>query len=139
MCNRTINNGKRARQLILFDGMNIEKRSFTDFDAVMEWRNLAWLVFEVKHGNKGVPVGQRIALERFVMDARKAGKRALAAVVEHYKDDASKGIYLKDCETRNLFVSSELRWRPPKRPMTAKELMHEYIRYIETTQTGRFC
>ena len=129
----------RARQLILFDEMNIEKRSFTDFDAVMEWRDFAWLVFEVKHGNKGVPVGQRIALERFVMDARKAGKRALAAVVEHYEDDASKGIYLKDCKTRSLFVSSELRWRPPKRPMTAKELMHEYIRHIETTQTGRFC
>lgn len=138
MCNRTIQNEKRARQLILFDGMNIQKRGFTDFDAVMEWRNQAWLVFEVKHGDKEVPTGQRIALERFVGDVQKAGKHAVAAIVEHYESDPNNNVYLKHCIAREIFVTGELHWRPPSKPLTARRLMLEYIDYIESAQSGRF-
>ena len=71
-----IRNKDRAKQLISFEGMELDEKVWpTDFDAVIEWRNSAWLVFEVKLGDAPVPKGQRLALERYVQDIGKAGKR----------------------------------------------------------------
>lgn len=123
-------NESRARQLIRFDGMNIGKLCFTDFDAVMEYRNKAWLVFEVKHGDKAVPIGQRLALERFVDDVEAKGKHAVAAVVEHCVGDYRQDIYLRDCIVRNVYVSRERAWRPPTHRMTAKGMLESYIKWI---------
>ena len=126
----------RARQLIRFDGMNIKKRSFTDFDAVMEWRNVGWLAFEVKQVGKDVPTGQRIALERLVRDTTIAGKYAVAAVVEHNVFDPHEDIYLRKCLVRSLFISNEYRWRPPKRRMNAHELMIDFIGVVDKAANG---
>ena len=127
---------ERARQLIRFDGMNVGKCSFTDIDAVMEWRDLGWLVFEVKQTGKEIPVGQRIALERFVRDASAAGKYAVASVVEHSVMNPHEDIYLRDCLVRWLFVAGELIWRPPKRWMNAHELMMDFINVIDKSVGG---
>lgn len=116
--------------------MNIGKRNFTDFDAVMEWRDLGWLVFEVKHGDKGVPIGQRIALERFVKDAGAFGKYAVAAVAEHNVSNPREDIYLRDCMVRSLYCSNECVWRPPKRVMSAHELMIGFISVLDSSFVG---
>jgi hypothetical protein len=128
---------KRAKQLIRFDGMNIDSRSFTDFDAVMEWKDRAWLVFEVKYDNKDVPMGQRIALERFIRDAGRSGKYAVAAVVEHYVANTNEDIYLRECIVRKLYVAGEYIWRPPKHVMNAHQLMREFIGYVDSGMRGR--
>ena len=116
--------------------MNIGKRSFTDFDAVMEWRNLGWLVFEVKATGKSIPRGQELALERLVQDMSAAGKYAVAAIVEHNVVNPREDIYLRDCLVRGLFVTGEGVWRPPKRWMNAHELMIDFIGYIDKTSYG---
>ena len=128
-------NESNARQLIRFDGMNLGKLCFTDFDAVMEYKNRAWLVFEVKYGRASVPFGQRLALERFVNDVAKNGKHAVAAVVEHHVGDAMQDIYLRDCDVRDLYVSHEYKWRPPTYQMSARMLMENYIRWISNKDT----
>lgn len=122
---------KRARQLIRFDGMNIGKRSFTDFDAVAEWRNHGWLVFEVKYEDKGVPDGQRIALERFVFDASACGKYAVAAIVEHHVSDPADDVYLRDCIVRDVFVTGEYRWRTTTKFMNAHGLFREFVDVVD--------
>lgn len=122
----------RARQLIRFDDMHIGNRGFTDIDAIMEWRDRAWLIFEVKCVGKDVPVGQRLALERFVRDASACGKYAVAAIVEHNIGDPSRDVYLRDCLVKSLFVTYEYRWRPPKRFMTAHELMRSVIGLVDS-------
>ena len=122
----------RARQLISFEGMELGERVWpTDFDAAIEWRDTAWLLFEVKHGDKDVPRGQRLALERFVRDVWRGGKAAVAAIVEHRVDDPSEDVRLADCAVREVFVGGEMRWRHPKRPITARECMRAYIGYAE--------
>lgn len=122
----------RARQLIRFDDMHIDKRGFTDIDAVMEWRDRAWLIFEVKTFGKDVPLGQRIALERFVKDASACGKYAVAAVVEHNVVNPNMDIYLRDCLVKSLYVTYEYRWRPPKQFMTAHQLMRSVIGLVDS-------
>ena len=127
-----IKSRSRAKQLISFEGMEFGERIWpTDFDALIDWRNKAWLVFEVKVYDKDVPYGQKLALERFVKDACKAGKRAVAVVVEHTVLDPNQDVTLVDCMVREVFVSGENRWRPPNRAMTAQEFADTYISYIE--------
>lgn len=120
-----------ARQLIRFDGMDIGRKCYTDFDAVMEWNDRAWLLFEVKHRGVALPTGQRLALERFVRDASKAGKYACAAVAEHTVRNPLRDVYLKDCKVRSVYCTGELEWRPTKEPRTALQLADEFIRYVK--------
>lgn len=130
-----IQSRQRAKQLISFEGMDLGPRLWpTDFDAAIEWKNIAWLLFEVKHGDKAVPLGQRLALERFVQDVWRGGKKAVAAVVEHYVSDPAFDVFLADCVVREVYVGGEFRWRSPRRRMTARELTDAYIGYA-----GRRC
>ena len=109
-------NPNRARQLLRFDGMTAGNKCFTDFDAVMEYDNRAWLVFEVKMGNKDVPLGQRLALERFVDDVYESGKHAVAVIVEHRVLDPFEDVLLRCCKVRALYMGGESEWRKPKDP-----------------------
>ena len=129
-----IHSRDRARQLVSFEGMELGERAWpTDFDAVVEWRNIAWVVFEVKHGGKDVPRGQRLALERFVADVCRGGKMALAAVVEHHVDDPAEDVVLARCRVREVYVGGQNRWRLPNRDMDARECMELWLEYA----TGR--
>ena len=122
----------RARQLVSFEGMELGARIWpTDFDAVIEWKDRAWLLFEVKHGGKEVPRGQRLALERFVRDVWRGGKKAIAAVVEHDVDDPREDVRLSECSVREVYVGGEFVWRAPRRRITASECMSAYIGYAE--------
>lgn len=122
----------RAKQLISFEGIEYGERIWpTDFDALIEWHDKAWLIFEVKIWDKDVPYGQKLALERFVKDAYHAGKMAIAAVVEHNVTNPDDDVTLADCVVREVFVSGEHRWRPPSEAMTAQRLADSYITYVE--------
>ena len=126
-----IQSRERAKQLVSFEGMDLGPRLWpTDFDAVIEWKDIAWLLFEVKHGDKDVPRGQRLALERFVRDVWRGGKKAVAAVVEHFVDDPSQDVRLAECQVREVYVGGEFSWRPTRRRMTAAELMNAYMFHI---------
>lgn len=130
-----IQSRQRAKQLVSFEGMDLGPRLWpTDFDAAIEWKNAAWLLFEVKHGDKAVPLGQRLALERFVQDVWRGGKKAVAAVVEHFVADPNEDVRLADCQVREVYVGGEFRWRSTRRRMTARELTDAYIGYA-----GRRC
>lgn len=130
-----IQSRQRAKQLVSFEGMDLGPRLWpTDFDAAIEWKNAAWLLFEVKHGDKAVPLGQRLALERFVQDVWRGGKKAVAAVVEHFVADPETDVRLADCQVREVYVGGEFRWRSTRRRMTARELTDAYIGYA-----GRRC
>ncbi len=125
-------NPERARQLIRFNGMTVGRKCFTDFDAVMEYDNRAWLVFEVKAMGKAMPTGQRLAIERFVTDVSKVGKIVTAAVVEHDVSDPTKDILLSECIVRSVYEGHERKWRRPRHVMTARQLMSKFVGYVES-------
>ena len=57
----------RARQLLLFDGMQYGNITPTDIDATIEYKDRARIFVEVKGKSKDVPTGQRLLLQRFVL------------------------------------------------------------------------
>lgn len=127
-----IRSRRRAKQIVSFEGVEFGRRIWpTDFDAVIEWRDKAWIAFEVKLWDKDVPYGQKLALMRFANDTHKAGKTSLAAVVEHRVVDPEQDVRLADCTVREIFVGGERDWKPTLCPMTAQELADDFIRYVE--------
>lgn len=128
-----IQNRDRARQIISFEGMQLGKRMWpTDFDAVIDWHDVGWLVFEVKMGDKDVPLGQKKALERFVTDMGNADKFAVAVIAEHDVQNAFEDVILANCRVREVYKSWKCSWNPPKSEMTAGDIEHEFVKYVES-------
>lgn len=127
-----IKSRERAKQLVDFGGIEFGERIWpTDFDALIEWHDKAWLLFEVKMYDVDVPSGQRLAMERFVKDVRKAGKLALAAVVQHCVTNPNESVTLAKCRVREIYMGGSHAWRPPKKPMNAQEIASEFIEYVD--------
>ena len=124
-------NPKRGKQLLRFDGMRfLDSITPTDIDGLIEVRNQILVFFEAKLQDKEVPFGQKLALERLVKDAGKAGKHAIAIIGEHNIIDPSEDVFLKDLLVREVFTTELQRWKPPKRRLYAKEAADIYIRYF---------
>lgn len=127
----TYSNPNKGRQLIRFDGMELQDdlRTITptDIDALIDVRNKVLVLFEAKLKGKEVPRGQKLALERIVNDARVAGKNAIAIVCDHEVEDAGTDILLCDSIAREVYETEHQEWRPMRRRMTAKELADFYI------------
>jgi hypothetical protein len=121
----------RGKQLLRFDGMRfLDSITPTDIDALIEVRNQIVVFFEAKLKDKEVPFGQKLALERLVKNAGRAGKHAIAIIGEHNVTDPSEDVFLKDLLVREVFTTEQMQWRPPKRKLYAKEAADVYIRYF---------
>lgn len=103
----------------------------TDIDGLIEYRNRAIIIYEVKSVGADVPRGQRLALERLVNDCHSSGKVAIAAVLEHTVYDTQKPVHVKDCTVRELYYGAEKRWRKPKRNMSGRQLTDAVIDIIK--------
>lgn len=121
----------RGKQLLRFDGMRfLDSITPTDIDALIEVRNQIVVFFEAKLKDKEVPFGQKLALERLVRNAGRAGKHAIAIIGEHNVTDPSEDVFLKDLLVREVFTTEQMQWSPPKRKLYAKEAADVYIRYF---------
>ena len=125
------NNFDRGRQLVLFDGIKYGRMMPTDFDAVIEYKNLMWIIFEVKSEGKALPKGQRLSLERFIKDVKKAGKHGIVIVAEHNETDPLKSVIMANCKVREVYTTEGLHWDKLDRPFRAKEIADSYIKYYE--------
>lgn len=121
------NHPARAKQLILFEDMPI---GHTDYDAVCEYHNMAWLIYEVKKHGTGLDLGQRLALERDVEDKAKAGKWSIGIVVEHSVKNPDDPIWLKDCIVKEIKICNNP-WREITHPMTASEFEKKCLYHLD--------
>lgn len=119
----------RAKQLVNFKGLNIGKITPTDIDGVIEYKNKAYVFVEVKYKDKELPFGQRLALERLIKDTS-INKQSIAIVCEHSVDDAEQQIEMANCKVRELYLSSENKWRPPTNDITVKQMIDLFIEVI---------
>jgi len=124
-------NPERASQIIDFKGVHHRGASFTDIDALLEYRDRAYVIVEVKYGDKEMPDGQKLAIERMVRDFGKQGKSALAVLAEHHEIDIQKSIYLSDCDVRSIYTSGEQKWRKPNTNYTVKQIVDEYLAWVD--------
>lgn len=120
---------EKGRQLLRFDGMRSGKASLTDIDALVEFRGRIWVIFEAKYNGSAVPAGQRYALEHFVQSMRAGERHAMAVVVDHTVKDETQDIFLRDLPVREIYTTEGKGWRPPKAPMTAREIAAAYVAF----------
>lgn len=128
---------ERFRQPIIFDGLKWGKKQPTDIDAMLELQGKAYVFFEVKSGNKDVPLGQRIALERLVSDTGRVGKRSVAMVVSHEVENPREPVVLADCLVRELYYSRSMRWVPVNGNQTVRVVLGSFMDMVEQQQNDR--
>lgn len=123
-------NANRGRQLLRFDGFRYGSITPTDIDGVIDYHNFVWVLFEAKLVGKDVPCGQRMALERFIQNVRRARKHGIAMIVEHNVADCDADIFLKECMVREVYTTENEQWRPPRWAINAKGMADAYINYF---------
>lgn len=126
-----IHNPHKAKQLIDFMGCQVGSDNMypTDIDALIEYKDKEYIIFEVKFGDTPVPLGQKLALQRMVDDFTKVGKQAIVFVCEHTVRDAEKPIIMARCRVREIYYGDEKQWRAPEKTMTVREALSSFLRY----------
>lgn len=118
----------RAKQLLLFDGLNYDSHiSPMDLDGLIEYKNKKRILIEAKLNKTPVPYGEKLALERMVDDFGKAGKEALAIIADHKVFDPKEDVHVRECIVRELYYSKERQWRAPKRMITVQDAMDAFL------------
>ena len=77
-----IENRERARQLRDFSGLRYGNITPTDIDALIEYKDVAYVIIETKFSNAELPTGQRLAIERLCDDLQNF-KHTIAIVSRH--------------------------------------------------------
>ncbi len=104
MKSELINNPKRAKQVIAYDGIKSKKVHPTDIDALLEFDGKYLILIELKVKGNKVPKGQRLALERIAVKWVRDGGEAWIVYASHdTKDDEI--IFLKDCDIFEIWSS----------------------------------
>lgn len=121
-------NRDRAKQLILFDGLDFDTNiSPMDLDGLIEYHDKKRVLIEAKLVNTPVPTGERLALERMVNDFGKAGKKALAIIADHKVFDPKEDVHIRECIVRELYYSVEKQWRKPNKMLTVEEALNMFL------------
>lgn len=128
MADTLFQNKKRARQLIDFSGLKFGNIYPTDIDGLIEYKNKAIALFELKHGDTEMPEGQRLALRRMIDDSRAAGKQAVLFVCEHYVDDYREDVDASQAIVRKFYYNGE--WYDG-RGTTLKNKLASFINYVD--------
>lgn len=125
-----IRNPEGMKQLIDFQGLELDSGIFpTDIDGIIEFHDLRYIVFEVKHENSPAPVGQKLALQRMVDDFTKSGKRAVAIICEHNIPADKGAVIAAKCNVREVYFGAEHKWRPPHHQMKVREMVDLFLKY----------
>ena len=123
-----INNRERMRQIINYDGLRYGNITPTDIDGLVEYKNKAYVIIEMKHGSKEVPKGQRIALERIADDLSAQGKLVAVFVCEHDVDNTEKDIMAWRAVVRSCYFNGV--WRNDG-CRTLKQRLDAFVRFAE--------
>jgi len=102
-----IYNRERLNQFVDYSNLTIGSIHPTDSDGEIEYKDKAWIFFEIKYRSKELPFGQSLALKRKIDDISKAGKPAVLFVAEHYVDDVRQDIDAAECIVRNFYYQGK--------------------------------
>lgn len=105
----------------------------TDIDGLIEYRDKAYVIIEVKYGNKDVPYGQRLAIKRMVDDLS-SDKTCVAIICEHEVHDTDKHVDVSNCKVREVYFGSEKKWRKPNLGITTKQAIDRFINAVNEVE-----
>ena len=117
---------KRKQQINDFRGLLYGKITPTDTDGLIEYKDRAWVLIEVKYSGNDLPFGQRLAFERFINDVSQK-KQAIAIVAEHEVHDTSESIDVASCNVREFYWSGRKQWKKPEENITVKRAVDKFL------------
>lgn len=123
----------RAQQINNFRDLVYGKITPTDIDGLIEYRDKAYVIIEVKYGNKDVPYGQKLAIKRMVDDLS-SGKACVAIICEHEVHDTDKHVDVSNCKVREVYFGSEKKWRKPNLGITTKQAIDRFINAVNEVE-----
>ena len=130
-----IRNKERKQQINDFRHLRFGSITPTDLDGVIEYRDKAYIFFELKYLDADLPDGQRLCLERLVKDVIKSGKKAIALVLGHEIHDTSQSIPVAECKVRELYSNPKEGWVKPNLDCDAQYLIKAFIEYVDKRDT----
>ncbi len=122
---------QRMRQVVNFDGCKFGTITPTDIDAIIDYKNKAWVIIEAKLNGVPVPRGQILAFERQIDDLSCSGKKAICIVADHNVSDPSTPIVIADCIVRQIYYNSE--WRTIRKTWTVKKLLDWFFAQVDVS------
>jgi len=120
---------ERKQQINDFSNIIYGKITPTDIDGLIEYKNKAYIFFEIKYNNTPICFGQKLALERLVKDLS-IKKDTIAIIADHYVSDTNSSVKVEECIVREIFGKKGI-WECPKYK-TVKETIDNFIKYIDS-------
>lgn len=118
----------RKQQINDFSDLIYGKITPTDIDGVIEYKDKAYIFFEIKYMDTKLPFGQKLAIGRLVNDTNNNGKKSIAIVAQHNIFNTKKSIQVAICEVREIYLSDERKWRKPKRNINVKQCIDGFLK-----------
>lgn len=127
MNKNVIRSHKNMSQVIDFSNMRFGNIMPTDIDGLIEYRDMGFMLYEVKYDGAEMPFGQRLALERLT-DALQMCRPTLLMLCSHLQAEG------QDIDLSNTIVE-EYRykggWHVPAAPTRAYTMTREFIRRLD--------
>lgn len=115
-----IQNKERFKQPISFEGMKHNDISPTDIDAIIDYRNKCFILYEVKYEDAPMPRGQALALERIVKALRNSDVDAFALHCRHHVSSPRDPIVLANTEVVAFYDGTSRFWKKFEVPINTK-------------------
>lgn len=128
----------RAQQINDFRGLIYGKITPTDIDGLIEYKDKAYVVIEVKYGQKELPYGQKLAIKR-MMDDLSVKKHTLAIVCEHTVRDTTDQVNVAECKVREVYFGHqhERKWRSPNEQITVMDAIENFLTFVDAAEYRR--
>ena len=124
-----IYNTQRAKQLRDFSGLRFGNITPTDIDGLIEYKNKAYVIIELKYRENELPPGQKLALERLADNLQKSGKTTLLILASHNQTNPNDEI-----DVANSTITSyryKGKWYLQNQ-FTVLELVKSFLNWIES-------
>jgi len=123
---------QRATQLRDYSGLLFGNITPTDIDGLIEYKNIGYVIIELKYRDTEILKGQKLALARMNDDFELAGKASLCIIASHFQEDCSKAI-----DVANTHVTAyryRKRWRTFRSVMFTRDLI---VRFFKSDEIKR--
>ena len=121
---RVIEHDARARQLILFQGLESGRVCVTDIDGVIEINDEYYIFIEFKAGGKDMPGGQNRLYESLVGALQETGKRKAIALHVNHDTPVGEDVLAHSCEVVRFNRTGKRNgWHKPQESTTLKQAL----------------
>ena len=134
-----IYNRDRSKQTYDFSGLCFGNITPTDIDMLIEYKNRAYVILEIKYGDAKLPAGQDLALTRLTDDLEHSGKSTLCIIASHETSNCNEDIDTAKTVVRSYRYKGHW-WRDWGVSITSKELIDFFFQdtAIDSYKLGEF-